>query len=238
MNEIKLIQPYYPNAPFECFTNLDQSLDDYFDFIYDTTFPFTVSPRFFYQSSIKFTLRDTYWYIDKLYKSNPSLVIDLGCGECEWKRWFPNITGIDTTNNPWTMADIIGPVDNKFFKENQNKFDCGMSLNAVFLGWNTEWHSIVDQIHSMMGLVKDRFLFTATVNPQYISKLPEDLQSPSNYNLLMRKFVDIISDSNYELELLDIPSHRDGDNWSFNWNAVDFRRPPHCNIRFILKHKK
>jgi len=236
MNEIELIQPYYPKAPFECFTDLDEKLSKHFDHVYETSFPYTVSPRFFYQSGMKFTLRDTYWYIDKLYKSNPSAIIDVGCGECEWKRWFPNITGVDISTNPWTMADIIAEVNDNFYKEHQGRYDCGMSLNSLFFCGLGDWNLITKQIHSMMGLVKDQFLFSTSIGPTVVKNLPTELQLSSNFNLLMRTVVDIISTQGYELVLLDLPSHRDGDNWSRNWNTIEYFRPPHTNLRFILKH--
>jgi hypothetical protein len=88
----------------------------------------------------------------------------------------------------------------------------------------------------MMGLVKDQFLFTTPIGPTVVKNLPAELQLASNYNLLMKTVVDVIANLGYELILLDIPSHRDGDNWSRNWNSVEYFRPPHTNLRFILKH--
>ena len=231
-SKLRLLNPYYPGAPFEVYTDLDDRLAQQFNYIYDTHFPFSVSPRFFYQSGIKFTIRDTYWYIDQLYKSNPSSVIDLGCGENEFKNWFPNITGIDICDNPWSQADIIGHIDDDFFNEHQGKYDCGMCIHSV---WPNGWRILSGTIHSMMGLVKDSFFFASVLRPEVLPDLPLELRF--NTSLLLTTIINIIYDLGYDVTLMDLPDSLTM-NWETSWGGVTFRKPPHSNLRFILKHKK
>lgn len=231
---IKLINPYSENSKFINFPTLDKDLKNHFDYIYHSYFPYTVSPRFFYQSGHKFTLRDMYWYIDRLYDCAPSSIVDVGCGECEWKRWFPNIFGVDYNNNPWSMVDLVREVNDKFFEEYEGRFDAGMNLNGI-LGITTSWNGLSDHIEKFMSLVKKRCLFTVVLNS--ISNVPPHLLLADNYNLFVREFVDILESLSYNLVLLDIPSHREGAKWEINYNTVVFSRPPHNNIRFILEHQ-
>lgn len=231
---VKLINPYFENSEFINFPTLDEDLKKHFDYIYHSCFPYTVSPRFFYQSGHKFTLRDMYWYIDRLYDCNPSSVVDVACGECEWKRWFPNIFGVDYNNNPWSNLDLLREVDDSFFRDYHGKFDAGMNLNGI-LGYGVEWESIHLQIQKFMGLVKKRLLFT--IELKSIPCIPAHLKDPEHYNELVKEFVDILQSLPYNLVLLDIPSHREGGIWEIPWNTVVFGRPPHSNVRFILEHK-
>lgn len=230
-SQLKLLNPYYPGVPFETYPDLDNRLSQHFDYIYDSYFPFSISPRFFYQSGIKFTLRDTYWYIDQLYKSNPTSVIDLGCGENGFKNWFPHIFGVDQATNPWSQADLIGDVDDKFFKEHQGRYDCGMCIHAVFSGW----HRFTDLIHSMMGLVNNSFFFACPIITETFNDLPLELKS--NFDLMITTLIDRIYNSGYEVTLLDFPDYLTL-NWDTSWQGVSYRRAPHSNLRFMLKHKK
>ena len=175
-----------------------------------------------------------YWYIDRLYDCNPRSVVDVGCGECEWKKWFPDIFGIDYNTNPWSMVDLVREVDDKFFEEYKGKFDAGMNLNGI-LGITTSWNELRCHIDKFMNLVKKRCLFT--VQLESIKNIPIHLLLDCNYNLLVREFVDILESSPYNLVLLDIPSHRENGLWEINWNTVVFSRPPHNNARFILEHR-
>ena len=234
-NKIQLIDEYCDNAPFECHQDLDEKLSAHFDHVLHTTFPYYVSPRFFYQSGLKFTMRDTWWYIDKLYKSNPSSIIDIGCGECEWKRFLPNITGVDNINNPWTFCDIFSNIDDDFFKENQNKYDCGINLNAFF-GHSNDWDAQAPHIHSVMSLVKHSALFTIPFRS--IQNIPTEIQS--DYSSIVKAFIDIIYNLGYEVLLLDLPTHRIDNPSPIIWNyhsRYNVSGPNYVNqIRFILKH--
>jgi hypothetical protein len=232
-NKIQLVNEYYSSAPFECHQDLDKKLSAHFDYIYDTTFYYHVTPRFFHQSGIKFTMRDYWWYIDQLYKSNPSSIVDLGCGECEWKRFFPNIIGVDCATNPWSFCDIVRRIDDNFFKENQNQYDCGINLHAFF-GSSYNWTGLAAHIQAVMGVVKHSALFAMLLNPML--NIPTEFCH--NYTLVVKAFIDLIYKLGYEVLLLDVPSFRTENPYPQNWIYPKVvLTPSYVNtIRFILKH--
>ena len=123
-SDIELINPYYPNAPLKNFSDLDEKLNYYYDYISDydpipPNWPSGVTPRA-KMGDFRATSRDIFYYISWLYDNNPESVIDYGCGECHWKKWFPNIFGVDLVAwNHSKMDLIIEP--NKFISESNNK---------------------------------------------------------------------------------------------------------------------
>jgi hypothetical protein len=233
-DKIQLIDEYYSTASFECHPDLDEKLSSYFDYVYDTTFLHNITPRFSHQSGLKFTMRDYWWYIDKLYKSNPSSIVDLACGECEWKKFLPNIIGIDSHINPWSLCDIVRYIDDDFFKENQNRYDCGMNLHGTLDGVN-DWNTRALHIHSVMSVVKHSALFALPVRS--IKNIPTDISG--DYELVIKALVNIIYNLGYEVLLLDVPSYRKQQPYPIGWNysstmltGTDYAG----SIRFILKH--
>ena len=233
---IKLIRPYYEEVQFKNFPNLDQDLIKHFDYIYHSYFPFPYSPRFLYSSGIKFTIRDIYYYIDLLYDNNPTSVIDIGCGECMWKEWFPNITGVDYHMNPWSRVDIVAEVDRPWLRDHYKNYDCGMALNSY---WQEHtWQELPDVLHEMMGMVNDRFLFTGPL-PRIKNRPGAHLSTEENHESLVEHFTDLLNSLGYNIVLLDYPSHRGVPDWKVPWHdTTPFMSPPHGNARFILEHKK
>ena len=105
-----LINSYRPDTKFKNFPTLDEEINDYYDLLYDTVPDENynlMTPRYQLEHGIKTGLRDVFYYIDCLYDNDPTSIIDVGCGECIWKNWFPNIIGFDPTPSKWSRADFI-----------------------------------------------------------------------------------------------------------------------------------
>jgi hypothetical protein len=80
MNHIELINPYYPGAPIKNFSELDEKLNQYYDYINDydpvlPDWPTIVTPRAGH-GDFRSTSRDIFYYISWLYDNNPELILD------------------------------------------------------------------------------------------------------------------------------------------------------------------
>lgn len=183
VTDIKKINPYYAGYKFRAVPDLDQRLKQDYDFVFDRNinFPFKLYPRLLAELGIRFVLRDIYYCIDLLYQDNPKTIIDVGCGICHWKKYFPNIYGIDTEwIENYTLQDSKDLVDESFAIINKEKFDCGMMINV---GRNLTLEDLVKQISLGMKLVNKKFLFTLSYNNMHdvlfsIRKLLDQLPYP------------------------------------------------------------
>jgi hypothetical protein len=218
-----LINPYFPKTPLKNFPDLDADISKYYDRVYDTVVGFEISPRYFYESGLKIGFRDIFYYIDQLYNIQPTSVIDVGCGECTWKNWFPNIVGFDPNTNEFSQQDFVDFFDNDFSQGHAQHYDSGLALNSLHF---INWDSISDQIDLAMNIVRRQFLFTFNFNVirnKPTSTLPE----------LIVRFDDILRSSKYKIELLDYPSLRGiSEDALSNWSHMN------GHVRFILSHKE
>lgn len=213
-----LINPYHKDVVFKNFPNLDTDLKLHYDRIYDSVVDFNISPRFFYETGLKIAFRDIFYYIDMLYDNAPQTVIDVGCGECLWKNWFPNIIGFDTDWSEFSRQDFVGIFDAKFSRENHERWDNGMGLNSLHF---INWKNFEQQIHLAMNIVKHRFLFT--VNFNMIKGFPfYGASAISEVRQLLEK-------TGYQIKLFDAPALRGIPFYKVNqWIHIN------GHVRFIL----
>lgn len=212
-----LIRPYHPDIKFQKFPNLDQDLSEYYDRIFDTVMPFDMTPRYVNEMGWKICFRDIFYYIDVLYDNNPTSVIDVGCGECLWKRWFPNIIGFDLNHSTFSQQDFVDFFDEDFSSNHPAAWHNGMALNSLHY---IEWAFINSQIDLAMNIVKERFLFTFNFN--VMSNVPK-LSMMSR----VEQFREKLDRAPYEILLFDAPCLRGIDelqmtNWAHQNGAVRF----------------
>ena len=233
-----LINPYTPGTTFKNFPDLDSKLVKHYDRLYDTTIDFEISPRYCYETGLKIGFRDMYYYIDQLYNNQPNSIVDVGCGECVWKNWFPNIVGFDPNTNEFSKQDFVDFFDKDFSKGHTKHWDCGMAINSIHF---IDWDNIPNQIDLAMNIVKDQFLFTFNFN--MISNKPTSptsnkptLPTSNKPTLPMEQLIllfdQMLSSSVYSIKLLDYPvlrgvSERQLNNWT----------QANGHVRFILSHK-
>ena len=216
-----LINPYTTGIQFNNFSNLSAEINSYYDILYDTVDAFDITARYQLEHGLKIGFRDIFYYISLLYDNNPTSVIDVGCGECTWKKWFPNIIGFDPSPSKYSAADFIDYFDESFSQGHTKNYDCGMALNSVHF---VEWDYIEKQIDLAMNIVKDQFLFT--FNFDMINSVPS---LPMNELILL--FDNKINSLNYKIKLLDYPTLR-------GVSDTNMTRIRHINgtVRFILQH--
>lgn len=218
-----MINPYFLESSFKNFPNLDADILKHYDRVYDTTVDFEISPRYFYESGLKIGFRDIFYYIDQLYNTQPTSVIDVGCGECVWKNWFPNIIGFDPNTNEFSQQDFVDFFDPDFSKGHTQQYDCGMALNSLHF---IEWNNILNQIDLAMNIVQHQFLFTFNFN--VIKNKPKTTLSE-----LIVLFNDILASSKYKIVLLDYPSLR-----GIPEHRLSNLTYINGHVRFILSHKE
>jgi hypothetical protein len=221
-----LVNPYTSGLNLKNFPTLYKELVTHYDYFYDTVpgdeFEL-ITPRYLAEHGLKIGFKDIFYYINLLYDNNPKSVIDVGCGECIWKKWFPNIIGFDPAPSIWSTADFVDFFDEDFSQNYASSYDSGMALNSLHF---INWDCIPKQIDLAMNLVNDRFLFTFNFN--LIKVKPTD-----NIPKLILLFDDVLKSSNYQIELLDYPFLRgianDGANF---WPYAQVNG----HVRFILSH--
>lgn len=216
-----LLYPYSKDIKFQNFPNLDNEIRHHYDLIFDTVVEneneINLTPRAYYESKIGF--RDIFYYIDFLYNNNPETIIDVGCGECIWKKWFPRIIGFDSRLKPVNDCDFTDFFDEDFSKFHQNKWANGMALNSIHF---IRWEQILDQIDLAMNIIQNNFLFT--FNFEVIKNIPNlEMQE------LVYEFKNILSTSNYKILLFDAPVLR-----GFNSVIVKQHSDINGTVRFIL----
>ena len=217
-----MINPYSPGIPFKNFPDLDTRLAKHYDRLYDSVVDFEITPRYFYESGLKIGFRDIFYYIDQLYNTRPTTVVDVGCGECIWKKWFPNIIGFDPNTNEFSSQDFVDFFDEDFSKGHAKNWDCGMALNSIHF---IRWDAIPRQIDLAMNMVKHQFLFT--FNFDKISNKPA-VPLPA----MIALFDDILDSLKYEIVMVDYPFQRGATLVKLNaWSYMN------GHVRFILSHK-
>jgi hypothetical protein len=200
-----LVNPYTPGAPFKNFPMLDQQINEY----YDEIFEFVpgpgynnTTPRFKLDSGLKFGFRDIFYCIDQLYDNNPMSVIDVGCGECIWKRWFPNIIGFDPTPSPYANHDFIDYFDEEFSRGHKEKYDSGIALNSIHF---VSWVYVRTQLDLAMNMIKPNGRFLFTFNFYHFDKHTPDHKFTSQSQRI--EFMDsILASLPYKVHLLDYPT--------------------------------
>jgi hypothetical protein len=162
-----------------------------------------MTPRYRKEHGIKIGERDIFYYIDKLYDNNPLSVIDVGCGECIFKNWFPNIIGFDPRQWHNSRADFVDFFDEDFSKNHTSKWSCGMALNSIhFIPWN----QLSKQIDLAMNIIQPggRFLFTINFNMLDIHSEDKSVVNLSSIEKI-NHIHQIISNSSYKIIVSDYP---------------------------------
>ena len=94
----------------------------------------------------RYTRTTPFYYIEKVAAIGANVINDLGCGCNVFKRYYPNIIGMDNCR----FADVQGWVDDKFIAENQNKCEAIIAINSLHFRPLTEFKKSVLDIISIL----------------------------------------------------------------------------------------
>ena len=94
-----------------------------------------------------------FFYLEFLTETNPTEIYDLGCGWNIFKKYIPNIVGIDQgdAKHKYVNADINGFVNQKFVDTHQDFFESVFSINALHFRPLSEIRNIVMEFYSMIA---------------------------------------------------------------------------------------
>lgn len=90
-----------------------------------------------------------FYYMSYLLENNPQSIYDLGCGTNIYKKYIPNIIGIDPDDR-FKAVDIYRKVNQNFVQEHQSAFESVFSINALHFRPFEEVRMIVDEFISMV----------------------------------------------------------------------------------------
>lgn len=214
---------YDPNIQIRNFPTLENELESYYDYFVKDEISFNkVSPRGQYEYKIGF--KEIFYYISWLYDNNPKSVIDVGAGECFWKRWFNNITSLDPGNyDSAKNADIQSEMTDAFVESHVEHFDCGMALNSLHFGRIPKVKENIDQA---MRLIKPNGRFLFTISTDVISKQYPDTNTDWRYWLELTK--EMVKQLPYNILLFDVPHDRINDDFPVQGQL-------NGTLRFILE---
>lgn len=101
-----------------------------------------------------------FYYLEKLTETNPTNIYDIGCGWNRFKRYIPNILGIDKRpiNSELYYADIEGIVDDSFVNSHQQYFESAFSIDALHFHSLSTLEKIVNDFVSMIKINGRGFL--------------------------------------------------------------------------------
>lgn len=90
-----------------------------------------------------------FFYLNLLLEKKPTSIIDIGCGANLFKKYVPNIIGLDANGIP--AVDIVDLFNESFAITNTQKFESAFSVNALHFIPITE---LSDQLNRFARLVK------------------------------------------------------------------------------------
>lgn len=149
------LNPYDPVAFENQFANTDLCRDiskDFDNLWWDQQIKFfdNLTPR---QAVSTVTLGFSmipFYYLQLLLENNPKEIYDLGCGANLFKKYIPNIIGIDNGKS-YTNADIMDEVDETFVKNHQNFFQSVFSINALHFRPLSQLRQVYEEFISMVA---------------------------------------------------------------------------------------
>ena len=90
-----------------------------------------------------------FFYILKLLEKKPKQIADIGCGANFFKKFIPEIYGIDPVENP--NVDQLDYFDDVFSQGHTNSFDSAMTINAIHF---ISLKDISKQLKSFSNIIK------------------------------------------------------------------------------------
>jgi hypothetical protein len=130
-----------------------------------------------------------FYYLQPLLEKNPDTIYDLGCGWNIFKKYIPNIIGVDPHYNTQIYADINTKVDQQYINNHQNYFESVFSINALHYRPVTEIRLVFEEFISMVKPGGRGFL---SVNIQRMldqEKVPSSQILDQKYQTILDQYV-------------------------------------------------
>jgi hypothetical protein len=95
----------------------------------------------------------SFYYLKFLQEINPKKIYDFGCGWNIWKRYIPNIIGVDGNSK---YADVLDSYNIDYIKKHQRKFDAAFTIN-MDAGLHTvpcTFEEVVNEIYEFSTIIR------------------------------------------------------------------------------------
>jgi len=90
----------------------------------------------------------SFYYIGMLLETNPKVILDVGCGDNIFKKYIPQIVGLDPMCEE---ADICEKFNDEFVAKHQGEYDCAMAVQSIH---HVSLLGFVDRINQFGKLIK------------------------------------------------------------------------------------
>jgi len=108
------------------------------------------TPRQWIASPVNAFSMIPFYYLQPLLEKNPTTIYDLGCGRNMFKKYIPNIIGVDTNSDGQNCADVEDQVTSEYIKTHLNYFESVFSINALHFRPLRELRLVYEEFISMV----------------------------------------------------------------------------------------
>ena len=118
-------------------------------------------------SQRKIAIMVSFYFVNLIAENNDKPIYDIGCGGNYFKKYYPNIIGIDQPGNP--NADRVGVFNEDYAKLNVNSFDNAIAICSLHF---VSFPKINEQFRLFVDTIKPggRGLFTINaIHPYHMS---------------------------------------------------------------------
>ena len=152
------------------------------------------------------------YYLNKLLETNPTTIYDICCGWNIFKKYIPNIIGIDARKK---FVDICATIDDDYIIAHQEYFECAFSICSLHLYSLVHLEKNIKNFVSMikpngrgfLSLNLERMVERTSVE-ENISLFGTTNPSNAQYDQYIRSVVEKIP-CEYLIVDIDISTHRD-----------------------------
>lgn len=151
----------------------------------------------------------TFYYLKLLLETNPKKILDVGSGGNYFKKYIPQIVGMDPDTRFSEVSDVVGSYSTEFVNNNLQRYDSAMTIGALHA---VSLISLPDVINEFGTIIKSggRGYFAVNLRrPMQYTQLHEyaklfDLTRPQTRLDLYKVVLAIFESIKYKIIALDI----------------------------------
>jgi hypothetical protein len=144
----KTFKSYFEQT--ELCQRLKQDFDDLYYFDADIHPFYDRTPRHHLGTRKFFAV--PFYYLKYLTDRNPKIIYDIGCGWNIFKKYIPNIIGIDSNiHSSEYHADLYGHVDDDYIQQHQNFFESAFAICSLHFHPLSDLRKVVLDFISMLS---------------------------------------------------------------------------------------
>ena len=114
--------------------------------------PREVAGRKIWENEQTYMSLNPFYYLQFLLETNPASIIDIGCGWNIFKKYIPEVVGVDYKHPDG--ADIVQYYDNTFVENYYQTYDAGFSINGPVCSDPRDLKELHDQLLLFSELIR------------------------------------------------------------------------------------